>query len=159
MERPLLADAASTEDPIRETVEPVVTGLGYTLVDLQSKFVRDRLRVNIVIYSAQGVTVDDCAEVHQAVMPRIEVLQDSRDVYLEVSSPGIDRNFRTNHEFSVFQGRGVKILRADTDEWIGGIIAKVDDNEVQVRNESGTVTVAMDVVRKARLDESQEVTE
>lgn len=157
MERPLLEDAASTEDPIRETVEPVVTGLGYTLVDVQSKFVRDRFRVSMVIYSAHGVTVDNCAEVHQSVLPRIEVLQDNRDVYLEVSSPGIDRNFRTNREFQVFQGRGVRILRSDNAQWLGGVIVEASESEVQVRNNSGTETVAMDVVRKAKLDESQEV--
>ncbi len=157
MERHLFAEDAATEDPIRETVEPVITGLGYTLVDIQSKFVRDRLRVIIVIYRESGITVDDCAAVHQAVQPRIEVLQDNRDVYLEVSSPGLDRKFRTNREFAVFTGRGARLLRADNDQWVAGIIVEAGEDAVTLENETGRETVAMELIRKARLDESQEV--
>lgn len=157
MERDLFAEAAPTEDPIYDTIEPVVAGLGFTLVDVHSKFVRDRMRVILTIYAAQGVSVDDCAAVHQAVLPRIEVLEDSRDVYLEVSSPGIDRKLRSPREFSVFVGRGVRVLRSDTNEWVGGIIIKADEDEVTVENENGQHSLATDLVRKARLDESQEV--
>lgn len=153
----MFADAASTEDPIHGTIEPVVTGLGYSLVSVKSKTVKERLRVTIVIYSSEGITLDDCAAVHQAVMPRIEVLQDNRDVYLEVSSPGIDRKLQSSREFTVFVGRGVRVLRSDTDEWVAGIIASADEKEVVVENESGRHTVAVELVRKAKLDESQEV--
>ncbi len=157
MERHLYTDAAPTEDPIHDTIEPVVSGLGYSLVAVKSKTVKERLRVSIVIYSQEGVTLDDCAAVHQAVMPRIEVLQDNRDVYLEVSSPGIDRNLQSSREFAIFQGRGARVLRSDTDEWVAGIIVSADEKEVVLENESGRRTVAVELVRKAKLDESQEV--
>ncbi len=157
MERHLFAEHESTEDPILETVEPVISGLGYTLVDIQSKFVRDRLRVIIVIYRESGITVDDCAAVHHAVQPRIEVLQDNRDVYLEVSSPGVDRKFRTNREFAVFKGRGARVLRGDNDQWVAGVIVEAKDGTVILENDSGREAVAMELIRKARLDESQEV--
>ncbi|MFW5728538.1 MAG: ribosome assembly cofactor RimP [Spirochaetota bacterium] len=153
----MFAEHESTEDPILETVEPVISGLGYTLVDIQSKFVRDRLRVIIVIYRESGITVDDCAAVHHAVQPRIEVLQDNRDVYLEVSSPGVDRKFRTNREFAVFKGRGARVLRGDNDQWVAGVIVEAKDGTVILENDSGREAVAMELIRKARLDESQEV--
>jgi ribosome maturation factor RimP len=101
--------------------------------------------------------VDDCAAVHQAVQPRIEVLQDNRDVYLEVSSPGLDRKFRTNREFAVFTGRGARLLRADNDQWVAGIIVDAGEDSVTLENDTGRETVAMELIRKARLDESQEV--
>ena len=83
--------------------------------------------------------------------------QFDRDVAVQVSSPGIDRTFKSNDEFAVFAGRGVTILRRDADKWTGGIVDSADDAGVTIRTESGLSTIAFGEIQKARLDYSQEV--
>ena len=85
-------------------------------------------------------------------MPRIELLEDSRDVNLEVSSPGITRNIKTVDEFDIFLGRKVRILKRDDSEWIHGSIESVDDNSVKLNNGKQTVSVSFPDINKAKLE-------
>jgi len=71
--------------------EQLVTGLGYKLVDLQIVHQKSLWLVKAVIYSKNGVGIDDCSKVHRALLSRAEVLLNSQDIQMEVSSPGLNR--------------------------------------------------------------------
>ena len=60
----------------------------------------------------------------------MEVVGDIRDVYFEVSSPGVNRDIKSAGEFAVFIGRSVKILCDGDSEWIYGDILNADDKNV-----------------------------
>lgn len=143
------------EDGLFEIVNPVVQGLGYTIVELTSKHIKTGLFVHLVIYAHENVGIEECVAVSKAVIPRIEMSEDSRDVQLEVSSPGIDRNFKSTEEFSVFSGRGVRILLEH--EWLGGIIHDTDASGVHIQIEGETKFFPFESIRKAKLDYSLEV--
>lgn len=87
-------------------VEPVVTGMGYDLVDTQVSG-RGRL-VRIFIDKAGGVTVDDCAEVSRQLVRVLEVEGIDYE-RLEVSSPGLDRPLRKVADFERFAGQRVDV--------------------------------------------------
>ena len=91
---------------LRENVSPVVKAMGFSIVELESSVVSGRTHVHLVIYRPSGVSIDDCAEVHRTVQPRLETLMDDRDIALQVASPGVDRAIKSNIEYSVFVGRG-----------------------------------------------------
>jgi ribosome maturation factor RimP len=84
------------------------------------------------------------------------VLSDNRDIHLEVSSPGLSRTIKSGREFGLFEGKGVKVLTADTDEWVGGVIATSDEASVTIRTKAGDRTFVYGTIKKAKLDESQE---
>lgn len=48
--------------------EQLVTGLGYKLVDLQIVHQKSAWLVKAVIYSKNGVGIDDCSKVHRALL-------------------------------------------------------------------------------------------
>ena len=144
------------EDPYSEEVIPLLEGLGFQLVELSSANRKGTLHVHLTMYSPDGVGLDDCAEVYRALMPRLEVLSDNRDIHLEVSSPGLSRSIKSGHEFGLFEGKGVKVLTADTDEWVGGVIATSDEESVTIRTKAGDRTFVYGTIKKAKLDESQE---
>jgi ribosome maturation factor RimP len=57
-----------------------------------------------------GVSVDDCAQVSQAVSEALEVAEPIAGQYtLEVSSPGFDRILRTREHFERFVGERVAV--------------------------------------------------
>jgi ribosome maturation factor RimP len=142
---------------LAENVTPIVEGLGFRVVELNTAVVSGRTHVTLVIYSAAGVGIDECAIVHRTVLPRLEVLMNDRDVALQVASPGIDRVLKDWHEFEIFTGRGVRILSRGQEEWTSGVVQKAGDQEVELAGPSGVTTVRYAEIQKAKLDYTQEV--
>jgi len=85
------------------------------------------------------------------VLPRLELAFPGQDIYLEVSSPGIDRLIRDGSEFEHYIGRGVRCYRTDISEWTTGILCAVDEQKITVRGEDGEIAVPFEVIAKARL--------
>ena len=116
------------KDELLESLEPVIKGLGFDLADLTHIKTRNALQVHCVIYSKNGISLNDCALVHKTVLPRIELLENTKDVNLQVSSPGTDRKIKKAREFVIFRGRSIKLFRGE--EWIDAIIDDCDDKGV-----------------------------
>jgi len=151
--------AESLERTVRDVVEPVIAGLGYSLVDLTIARQSGSTRVNVVIYRKEGVGVDECAEISGMLFPRLETIDVLADPSLEVSSPGIDRTVKRPSEYSIFQGRGVRVLAGDSTEWESGIIERVEEGTLWLKRGKQTRGFAISGIRKARLDHSVEVEE
>lgn len=148
---------SDTTGALRDQLEEIVQGVGFRIVELSVSVVKGRTHVHLVIYRPEGVSIDDVAEVHKTVLPRIELLLDDRDVALQVASPGIDRTFKDNVEFAVFAGKGVRVLSHDRGDWIAGVIAAASDRDVDIETPEGVVKIAFSDVQKAKLDYTQEV--
>lgn len=139
---------------VRAEVEPIIQGMGFRLVECAVARVKGASRVHLVIYRASGVGIDECAEVSRLVLPRVQTMEGLEEAGLEVSSPGLDRALKSTEEYSIFVGRGVRILASGGTEWIGGVIEKVEGGELELRTESGLKDFPLDSIRKARLDDA-----
>ena len=145
------------EDRLYPSVAPLIEKMGYSIVELISQRRRSgALHVHLVIYRPQGIGVQDCEEVYRAVLPRIEVSDDRRDVHLEVSSPGLTRNLKSADEFELFVGRRVKVLMDNSDEWVAGILGNTDETGITLRTSAGESRVDFSAIRKARLEDTRE---
>jgi ribosome maturation factor RimP len=148
---------SSLEDSMFADLEPIVTGSGLDLVDLRAQIVRDSLHVHVVIHRASGVGINDCAQIHRMVVPRLEAAHPERDLYVEVGSPGIERSIRLPREYRIFRGKGVRVYSKSRGAWIGGVIGECDSNTVSITTADAVLQVQYDDIQKARLDDSQEV--
>jgi ribosome maturation factor RimP len=142
---------------ILEDVEPVLEGMGYFAVEIRTVMQKSGPRVYVVITKKGGVSIDDTAEVLQILKPRIQLLLDTQDVYLEVSSPGIDRVLKDSREYRAFIGRGVKLLREGQKEWIGGVIDSVEKDLLHLRKDEREIVIPLKEIKKAKLDDTEEV--
>ena len=149
-----MSDAARTP---ADEVDEIVQALGFRTVEFHTSVVKGRTQCNLVIYRPEGVGIDDCASVHKTVLPRLELLLDDRDVALQVASPGIERTLKNMMELQVFTGRGVRILKKDSEDWIAGVIQAADSARVELKTPDGTHEIPVAQIRKARLDHTQEV--
>ncbi|MDA3938975.1 MAG: hypothetical protein PF693_06680 [Spirochaetia bacterium] len=140
------------ENSLINSIEPVVKGLGFSLVEFSSHRNRSNLTVNAIIYRESGVNLADCSSVYKTILPRIELIEDSRSVNLEVSSPGLSRNIKSVDEFAVFLGRKVRVLKKDGSEWIHGSIESVDNNSVKLNVSKEAVSVNYADINKAKLE-------
>ncbi len=151
--------AETLEKVVRETVEPVLAGMGYSLVDLTIGRLSGVTRVNVIVYRKEGVGIDECAQISGMLFPRLETVDGLIDPTLEVGSPGIERAIRRPEEYSIFRGRGVRVLAGTDTEWVGGIIDKVENGTLWLRKGRESRGFALSGIRKARLDHSVEVEE
>ena len=114
----------------------LVSGLGYDLVSLKVIPQNGNIRVTAVISnradgeSVCSIGINDCAKVHRVLLPRLEDLLDSQDIYMEVTSPGTERVIKNGAEFSLFVGRNVKVWDSEISDWISGKIVSADQEKI-----------------------------
>lgn len=135
--------------------EPLVSGLGYNLVELVVYTRQSAWHVKVVITSPQGVGIKDCSTVHRALLPRLEAVLQSQDMYVEVTSPGLDRVFKNASEFAVFAGRLVKIWDTDISDWVSGTIVSATTESVILATQDGERVYPYTKIAKAKLAGTQ----
>jgi ribosome maturation factor RimP len=143
-------------DPLFDSLEPVIRGLGMVPVELNLFRGRKRVQIRIVVYKAGIVGVDDCSRVHRAVLPRLELAFPGEDLYVEVSSPGTDRIIRDGSELHHYIGRGLACYRRDISDWTGGILQAADSLGIVLKRGNEMIELPYTVIAKAKLDHSQE---
>ena len=97
-------------EKIKEKIVIPLQGLGYELVDIEiaKKFGQENL--TIFIDKQCGIQLDDCEKVHHVIDPIIEELDPFTDAYvLNVSSPGLDRPFKTQRDFERNYNKDIEI--------------------------------------------------
>ena len=147
------------DEALYHSLEPVIRGLDMSLIELCVFRRKGRggnpgsVQVKAVVYR-KGITgVEDCSRAHRGILPRLELAFPEQDIYLEVSSPGIDRNIKDGSEFVHFIGRGVKCYRTDISDWTAGVLCAADEKGIVLRAEEGETTLPYEIIAKARLNE------
>ena len=124
----------SIRETVREAIEPTVTELGYSIWDVTYSKVGADYHLEITIDSEEGIDIDDCEKVHRAIDPILDECDPIESFYyLDVSSPGIERELRTEEHIVLSVGEKVeaKLFAArDGKKSIVGILAGYEDGEV-----------------------------
>ena len=99
----------SIKDTVREAILPTVTELGYRIWDITYAKIGADYHLEITIDNDTGIFIEDCERVHRAIDP----ILDEKDpiegfYYLEVSSPGVERELRTEEHILAFIGERVE---------------------------------------------------
>jgi len=149
-----------TQDPDGQlffSLEPLIRGMGMSLIELNVFRMKARggksggAQVRAVVYK-EGITgVEDCTRVHRSILPRLELAFPGQEIYLEVSSPGIDRLIKDGSEFVHYIGRGINCYRTDISDWTAGILLAADDKEIKLAGGSGEIVLPYEIIAKARL--------
>jgi ribosome maturation factor RimP len=136
-------------------IEPIVEGLGYECVGIEYHPHPRHGLLRIYIDSSNGILVDDCSKVSHQISGALDVEDPIQDNYqLEVSSPGTDRPFFYVHQFEQFIGSTVLVNMYQAiagRKKITGIIEKVVDDIITLREADQVFEVPFDAMSKARL--------
>ncbi|GHV82755.1 ribosome maturation factor RimP [Spirochaetia bacterium] len=140
-------------DPLYDSLEPVVKGLGMSLIELSVSKHKGSVQIRIFVDGGgAAVGIDDCSRVHRALLPRLELNFGQQDLYVEVSSPGIERLIKDGSEFEYYLGRGVRCYRTDISDWTSGILSSADENMVVLKEKDGKMTsLPYELIAKAKL--------
>lgn len=98
-------------EKVHEFLNPIVQNLGYEIVDVEYEKKFDGFNLTIFIDGENGISLDDCEKVHTAIDEPLDELDPTNGASytLNVSSPGIDRPFKTNRDFERNIGQVVEV--------------------------------------------------
>lgn len=140
------------KETVREAIEPTVTGLGYKIWDVTYGKVGADYHLEITIDSDDGIGIDDCEKVHRAIDPILDECDPIEGFYyLEVSSPGIERELRTEEHILACIGLAVeaKLFAAkDGRKSMTGILSAYSDGNVTITEEIGETVIPKSDISK-----------
>lgn len=131
-------------------IQEVLTAMGYELVDVEYKTMYGDMHLIVYIASNTGVSLDDCEAVSNALDGPLDSLDptNGRPYHLDVSSPGLDRPFKTQRDYERNYGETVEVKLfaplkgTKTKQYEGTLVSRteseltieVDGNQIVIEN-------------------------
>ncbi len=133
----------SVKETVREAIESTVNKLGYDIWDITYQKVGADYHLEITIDRAEGIYIEDCERVHRAIDPILDECNPIESFYyLEVSSPGIERELRTDMHISRSIGARVEAKLFTQKDGIKSAVGKLisfDDGVITLELQDGNV--------------------
>ena len=127
---------------VKRIAEPLAEELGYFLWDVEYVKEGAEMYLRITIDSEEGITIEDCEKMHRAIDPLLDEADPIEDAYhLEVSSPGIERDLKTDMQINACEGWDVEVrLYAPIDgakSYIGVLQELDEEGNIVIETENG----------------------
>jgi ribosome maturation factor RimP len=138
-----------------ELFEPVVSGMGYDLIEIEHFPNPKHGVLRLYIDKEGGVNVDDCSNVSRQISALIDVEDPvSGQFNLEISSPGADRPLRRLVDFQRFTGSLVKlktVMPLEGQRNFKGRLLEASEETVVIETDDEEISLPMSAVEKARI--------
>ena len=142
----------SIKETVREIIEPKVSELGYRIWDVTYSKVGADYHLEITIDSDDGIGIEDCEKVHRAIDPILDEYDPIEGFYyLEVSSPGVERELRTDEHIALSIGEKVEVklfAAKDGAKSFIGTLSAFEDGKITVSLGDGEITLEKQEVSK-----------
>ena len=142
------------KETVREAIEPTVTELGYRIWDVTYSKIGADYHLEITIDSDNGINIEDCERVHRAIDPILDEVDPIEGFYyLEVSSPGVERELRTEEHISLSVGSKVEaklFAPKDGAKSITGILSSYSDGKITLTADEQEYVLDRSEVSKLR---------
>ena len=133
--------------------EPLAEELGCWLWDVE--YVKEGARrvLRITIDSEEGITINDCEALHRAIDPVLDEADPIEEAYyLEVSSPGVERELRTPTHIEACEGWNVEVKLyapiGGVKKFRGVLEPCAENGDIRITAGEETLTFASDAVAK-----------
>lgn len=143
-----------TKETIKTLVEEWLKKGDYFLVDIQMDSADDRIVIEIDC--ADGVWIEDCAELSRFLQERVG--EELGDYELEVGSAGLGQPFKVEQQYVNHVGDQVEVVTADGKK-VTGVLKSVDGRSFVVSTQEKQVPegkkrpVKVDVDREYSMDD------
>ncbi len=136
---------------IQEFLEKYATPMGIEIVDVE--WSDKAASLTVFIETETGVDLDTCEKFHNAIMEPIDGFDPTFDkpYTLNVSSPGLDRPFKTPRDFERNLNKEVEIklfAPLKGSKFIEGVLEAFDDNTITVNSGREVIKLARNKIAK-----------
>ena len=138
-------------EEIASLLKNIADPMGIEIVDIECD--EKGCALTVFIETEEGVDLDTCEKFHNAIFDPIDELDPSNgEAYtLNVSSPGLDRPFKTPRDFERNLDKEVEVkLYAPLKgkKFLEGVLKEFDENSVTVETPAETVKIARNKIAK-----------
>ena len=136
---------------ITEFLEKIATPMGIEIVEVEWN--DKAAALTVYIETETGVDLDTCEKFHNAILDPIDELDPTFDApyTLNVSSPGLDRPFKTARDFERNLNKEVELkLYAPLkgQKFIEGFLTDFDENSVTVKTGKEEIKISRNKIAK-----------
>ncbi len=119
-------------ESLKTTLSDFLETIGYELYDVEYKKKTKNSILTIFIDKEEGITLDDCVSVTEQINPLIDELDPIKEEYfLEVSSPGAEKELRTE---KAILSNLTKFVHLETDvEKLEGYLESFEDGVITLK--------------------------
>ena len=148
---------AGVADKVFTLVEETVKAQNVKLWDV--RFVKEGANwyLRIIIDSENGISIDDCTNVHHAVDPILDEADPiDRSYYLEVCSPGLERELTRDEHYAAMQGQKIKIKLYKAKDGVkefGGTLKTGNKEKVVLETGTEEIEFARSEISSCKLDD------
>lgn len=142
-------------EQIENFIEPIVTELGYEIVEVEFAKKHNGDNLTVFIDKKEGyIDITDCEKVHNAIDEPLDELDPTmgKPYTLNVSSPGIDRPIVTDKDYNRNLGQvlEVKLFQAILKKKIFiGKLLSFDESIIELETEKETIKLERKMISKA----------
>lgn len=138
-------------EDIRVFLENIATPMGIEIVDVEFDKRSDTLTV--FIETESGVDLDTCERFHNAIFDPIDELDPSNGLpyTLNVSSPGLDRPFKSRRDFerNLHNEVEVKLFAPlKGKKFLEGVLTDFDENSVTIKTLKEELKISLNKIAK-----------
>ena len=130
---------------VEALLRPVIEGLGYGLWDVVYRKVGADWTLTVTIDHEDGISMEDCEKVHRTIDPILDEADPIEDSYqLEVSSPGIERDIRTDAHIEACMGMEIDVRLFAPHEGkraYTGVLAGYEDGALLLQTAEGALSL------------------
>ncbi|KGK88505.1 MULTISPECIES: ribosome maturation factor RimP [unclassified Clostridium] len=140
---------------IEVLVFPITQRLGYELYHVEFVKENGENYLRIYIDSEDGINLDDCEKVSREVSEMLDVEDPITDsYYLEVSSPGIERELHTDAHLEKYIDNSITIRLASAfngKKKLEGTLKSFTDEDITLLDKNKEIVIPRDKVSKVNL--------
>ena len=103
-------NAKSISETVRELAEPIADGLGCWVWDVEYVKEGSKKILRITIDSEEGIDINTCEKFHRTIDPMLDEADPIDEAYyLECTSPGLEREIKTDAHIEMCTGEKVEL--------------------------------------------------
>ncbi|MTI57342.1 ribosome maturation factor RimP [Geosporobacter ferrireducens] len=145
-----------TVDIVEAFALPIAEENGVELVDVEYIKEGQDWFLRVYIDKENGITLDDCQAVSEALSKKLDETDPIEEsYYLEVSSPGLDRELKKDKDYEKFKGRMIQISLyepLDGKKMIEGELLGLEGNAVVIKvDERHNLEIPREKIGKVKL--------
>lgn len=134
--------ASKAIEKCNQSVVPVIEKMGYDVLEVEYAKKVDGMNLTFYIDKPEGITLDDCEKVNNAITDLLDEINVSDDApyILNVSSAGLDRPIKNQKDFNRNKGKQVEIklyVPYNKQKLYNGALIGFDEKGYTIKNDKG----------------------
>lgn len=136
---------ANIEEKVEMLLQSRINELGYELYDVEYAKEGKNYFLRIFIDKQDGIDLNDCEKVNDGIMELLDEADYIKEQYfLEVSSPGIERNLRKDKHLDGAMGEEIEVnlfKPFDKKKKLQGVLTGYDENTITMMYENDEIAI------------------